>query len=56
MDKFDQLAWECYKSGIEAEKREDQLDLNKMFEIDDIEEPERLDLNARIEDEVWNCD
>ena len=24
-DKLDQLAWECYKSGIEAEKREDQL-------------------------------
>ena len=55
-DKLDQLAWECYKSGIEAEKREDQLDLNKMFDIDDIEEPERLDLNAKIEDEVWNCD
>ena len=29
-----------YKSGIEAEKREDQLDINKMFDLGDIEEPE----------------
>ena len=39
-DKLDQLAWECYKSGIEAEKREDQLDINKMFDVGDIDEPE----------------
>ena len=56
-DQLDILAWESYKSGIEAEKMDNQLDINGMFNLDDFEEPELVDLNeARIEDAVWNCD
>ena len=35
-----QVVFEKRESGIEAEKREDHLDINKMFDVDDIDEPE----------------
>ena len=55
-DRMDSSAWDAYKSGLESERRTNQIDISAMFNLDDIEEPEGANLDARIDDAVWNVD